>query len=417
LAPNAKLSNCARGNLVCYIDKQSSINMKTKEPSMNPSLRKLTLALSIAGLSAATPVQAQNADAIVSLSLLAWNFASPQAAYLVALNPNLWNGLIDTFTPFLSPYETPMRTLALTAAPTLKPTASAPQTASKTLSNSYTQVISFGDSMSDTGNMYQVTTKLTGWGLPMAPNVNGRFSNGPVVLEVMSNTLNKPLLNYAFGGGQSGYGGLVPVFGLQVGMLKQVQDYISNLGTLKLADSRALYVLWTGPDDYYEGSNVYKSTTTTTITSNIKQAMTTLYQRGARNFFVPLMPDLSITPSATEHEKVQANYLSNAKARSSELATSVTAMLKAFAKQYPSTKVRTFDTYTYSQQQVVLAASQGINVTTPCYDPPFMGLPGAVCAQPDQYLFWDMNHPTAAGSLVIGAAFANAAVGAALPSQ
>ena len=71
----------------------------------------------------------------------------------------------------------------------------------------------------------------------------------------------------------------------------------------------------------------------------------------------------------------------------------------------------------FSQTQVAKAAAEGINVSDPCYDPPFMGLPGPVCAEPDKHLFWDMNHPTAAGAQVIGAAFAQAAVGAALPSR
>ena len=56
-------------------------------------------------------------------------------------------------------------------------------------------------------------------------------------------------------------------------------------------------------------------------------------------------------------------------------------------------------------------------MTEPCYKPKFMGLPGDVCANPKQYLFWDTNHPTEAGSIVIGTAFAEAVVGAALPSR
>jgi phospholipase/lecithinase/hemolysin len=40
-----------------------------------------------------------------------------------------------------------------------------------------------------------------------------------------------------------------------------------------------------------------------------------------------------------------------------------------------------------------------------------------VCADPKQYLFWDTNHPTEAGSIVIGTAFAEAVVGPALPSK
>jgi phospholipase/lecithinase/hemolysin len=204
---------------------------------------------------------------------------------------------------------------------------------------------------------------------------------------------------------------------MQVGMLKQIQNFLSNQGVSTPVDAKALYVLWTGPDDYYAASNIFVKATGTTITANIRQGMVNLYQRGARNFFVPLMPDLSITPSATEHNKTLTDYKSNAKLRSGELAASVTAMLQAFAKQYPLAKVRTFDTYTYSQTRMAQAAAEGVNVTTPCYTPPFMGLPGPVCSDPDQHLFWDTNHPTAAGSLVIGTAFAGATVAAALPSR
>lgn len=172
------------------------------------------LALSLGGLGLHTPARAETSDTLVAVSLLAWNLASPELAAVPAASPVLWKGLIDNFAPFLTPYSEPMRKLALTAAPTLKPVPQAPQPSGQTLGNAYSQIVSFGDSMSDTGNLYQVTMQLTNWGLPMAPNDHGRFSNGPVVLEVMANTLGKPLLNYAFGGGQSGRGGLVPVFGL-----------------------------------------------------------------------------------------------------------------------------------------------------------------------------------------------------------
>lgn len=382
-----------------------------------PWVASMSLALSLSGLSLHAPARAETSDTLAAVSLLGWNLASPELAAVPATSPLLWNGLVDNFAPFLSPYSAAMRTLALKPAPTLKPVPQPPQPAEVTLSNAYSQVIAFGDSLSDTGNMHQVTTQLTNWGLPMAPNDRGRFSNGPVVLEVMANTLNKPLLNYAFGGGQSGRGGLVPVFALQIGMLRQVEDHTKNLGFFKQADSKALYVLWTGPDDYYQGSNIYLTTTNVKVTANLLHAMTTLYIKGARNFFVPLMPDLSITPSAKLHEKFQSNYTKNARARSQELASMVTSMLKSFAKTYPNAKVRTFDTFTYSQQQLVQAAADGYNVTDPCYDPPFMGLPGPVCANPDNHLFWDTNHPTAAGAKVIGAAFSHAAVGAALPSR
>jgi phospholipase/lecithinase/hemolysin len=383
------------------------------------TLTAVVLALSGTSLITALPAQAQTTSPVViTAGQLAGVVLTPKLMAALATSPKTWQSLIDLALPFMTPYAEEMRQLALKQAPTLKPVASQPNPPTNIVSNSYSQVVSFGDSMSDTGNMFEVTKALGGTGLPTAPNDRGRFSNGPVVLEAMSNALNRPLLNYAFGGAQSANGNLVPVYGMQVGMLKQIQNFLSNQGSATTSvDAKALYVLWTGPDDYYAASNIFVKATGTTITANIRQGMVNLYQRGARNFFVPLMPDLSITPSATEHNKTLTDYKSNAKLRSGELAASVTAMLQAFAKQYPLAKVRTFDTYTYSQTRMAQAATEGINVTTPCYTPPFMGLPGPVCSDPDQHLFWDTNHPTAAGSLVIGTAFAGATVAAALPSR
>jgi phospholipase/lecithinase/hemolysin len=272
--------------------------------------------------------------------------------------------------------------------------------------------------MSDNGNMYAIGMKLANWGVPMPPNVGGRFTNGPVVLEIMSYILNVPLLNYAFGGAMSGYDSLIPAYGFNIGMNTEVDDFIGNLGLFRLADSKALYVIWTGPDDFYKGVNMFNVKTVSTVTNNINSAMTKLYKKGARNFFIPLMPDLSITPSARMHEINTTGYTDAAHNRSNELQASLTAMLKSFAKQYPLSKVRTFDTYTVlTVEKQKYEAMGGYNVTDSCYEPPFMGLPGPVCNEPDKYLFWDGNHPTSWVSKIIGGYFATAAVGAALPSR
>jgi phospholipase/lecithinase/hemolysin len=227
------------------------------------------------------------------------------------------------------------------------------------------------------------------------------------------------LVNYAFAGARSGTDNLMPVYGMQQGMLKQIQDFLDNQpSTSAPVDANALYVLWTGPDDYYADGNIFNKLTTYQIANNVNQGMVKLYKRGARHFFVPQMPDLSITPSAHEHNKTLTNYLVNAKARSAEFATVLTSTLKAFAKQYPQADVHTFGTYTYSQMRMVQAAAEGNNVTESCYTPVFPGVPGPVCAEPDKYLFWDANHPTAAGSTVIGTDFAKSVVSdAPLPSR
>lgn len=385
-----------------------SLNMKKKT-----KLRCL-IAASILTASGLSPAQAQLQ--LPPLLLAATGQVSgvvltPALMATIGASPTLWNSLINVATPYMAPYSEELRQLAIKKAPRLRPVAAAPTPAAQVFANSYSQIFSFGDSMSDTGNLYAQMRANGGGGLPTSPNYAGRFSNGPVVLEAMANALNLPLVNYAFAGARSGTGNLVPVYGMQKGMLNQIQDLLDNqpTSTSKL-DANALYVLWTGPDDYYSDGNVFNPAITASIIGDIQQGMIRLYQRGARHFFVPQMPDLSITPSAHNHNNGLGNYLVNAKARSAEMATALDTMLQNFARSYPLATVHTFETYTYSQTRLTQAAAEGFNVTEACYNPKFLGIPGPVCDKPDLHLFWDGNHPTKAGSIVIGTDFAKALV-------
>jgi len=262
--------------------------------SVRPALLSLALAaLTIGGTLAPRPAHALTTDPIPFAFLTAVDVvATPETVYLTATaGPRTWQSLIDLGAPFLSPYAEAWRQYALNRAPRLTPRATPPRPPVITIPNSYTQVISFGDSMSDTGNMFEVTRKIGGVGFPTAPNDRGRFADGQVVVEVMSNALNRPLLNYAFGGGQSGRGNLLPLLALQHGMLKQIDDYIANLGTpWTRADGNALYVLWTGPDDFYWGNNIYLRSTVWSVTANLQQGMTTLYKRGRAISSCPRCP-------------------------------------------------------------------------------------------------------------------------------
>jgi len=376
--------------------------MKVKPSVLAAWLCPAALFASTSALAQVPPVALAAAGQVSGAAL------SPATVYAIGANPLLWAGITATFGPELKPYAEGIRQLTVRPPIRLRPAAIAPVPPAEVFSNSYTQAISFGDSMSDTGNLYSTIEQFGGRGIPAEPNHQGRFSDGVVVVEAMANALNLPLVNYAFAGARSGTDNLVPAYAMQQGMLKQIQDFLDNQpGTGLPVDANALYVLWTGPDDYYANGNIFNTVTGSQIASNINKGMTNLYKRGARHFFVPLMPDLSITPSAHQHNKTLSNYLANAKARSAELATLLTNTLKAFARQYPLAMVHTFDTYTYSQQRMVQAAAEGNNVTDPCYT----GMTKPVCNQPDKYLFWDTNHPTAAGSTVIGTDFAKSVVG------
>lgn len=70
--------------------------------------------------------------------------------------------------------------------------------ASGAASAQFSQMIVFGDSLSDVGNVFAVT------GSPPAPYFGGRFTNGPVWAEVAADAWGIPLTNYAYGGALTG---------------------------------------------------------------------------------------------------------------------------------------------------------------------------------------------------------------------
>lgn len=342
-----------------------------------------------------------------------WITATPDSVeLLVRLNPPLVYGLVLSLgAPDLS-YGTALIRLATYDTPRLSPPTLAPEPGSLPVTtNAYTQMIGFGDSMSDTGNIFTVTKSIIGWGFPTVPDSKGRFCNGDVALEVMANRLNLPFVNYSFAGGTSGAGDLIPLSALQKGVLSQVSDYLYNLSRAgKTVDAKALHVIWVGPNDYYQADNVNVAATATKASANISSAVASLYAKGARNFFIPLMPDFSLTPSATAHEALAPGYKNLAAKRSDEFATALKAAIAALKTKYPAAKFNSFDTLTYTRQQIALAKTQGINVTDQCmHGDVMLGTTTSICPQQDKYLYWDSNHPTAAANLVLGAEFAKAA--------
>ena len=59
-----------------------------------------------------------------------------------------------------------------------------------------TNVVTFGDSVSDNGNTFRLTLGR----IPPPPYYKGRFSNGPVWVEYLADYLHAKLHDFAFGG-------------------------------------------------------------------------------------------------------------------------------------------------------------------------------------------------------------------------
>ena len=175
----------------------------------------------------------------------------------------------------------------------------------------------FGDSLSDTGNdiiltkAQRIFPAIPPSESPHRTYYNGRFSNGPVSVEYLWRLLQNdrkavltPFMSkqgltldggvsLAFGGSKSGFVSQTPGLFYVPGVLGQIELFRKALkGKKPKAD--ALYVIWTGANDYIVPERGEGPAEPAEVVANITKAIETLYSIGARNFLVPNLPDLGL---------------------------------------------------------------------------------------------------------------------------
>jgi len=245
------------------------------------------------------------------------------------------------------------------------------------------QLYIFGDSLSDTGNIY----RATGGAYPSSPPYfQGRYSNGLVWVEYLADELKltpKQSTNFAFGGATTGSSSMNGIPGL----LAQVDNFTSSHPDI---NPNALYVLWAGANDY-----LYGTSNSTMPIENLSKAIQLLSTRGAKKILVANIPDLGKLPST--------RYTAN----SNRLSESATAHNQSLVKSFEvlnnklghDTQIIEFDANSLYREAITEPAKFGFtNVTNACLN----NL--AVCDNPDKFLFWDGIHPTTAAHRILAEA-------------
>jgi phospholipase/lecithinase/hemolysin len=275
------------------------------------------------------------------------------------------------------------------------------------------QIIVFGDSLSDTGNAYAAT----GGKVPPAPYYAGRFSNGPLWVEQLATKLSAPIptpssqggTNYAYAGAATGATPLGTQLGTPTGfspfmtsdgkfianvpsLPSQVASYIASLkGGAPAAGTLA--VLWAGANDFFDGR-----TNPTIPAKNIAAAVSALISAGVKNFLIPNLPDLSKTPyglssSAATQQGLQALSVGFDKALSADLSSLTSAA---------GVHIHTLNTFGLFQQ--IQANPAQFHLSNVAQEGILSGNPSA-----PGYLFWDGVHPTTAGHAILAERAAAAA--------
>jgi phospholipase/lecithinase/hemolysin len=274
----------------------------------------------------------------------------------------------------------------------------------------------FGDSLSDAGNNYIAFGQVSippYQPVPTYPYAIGghHYSNGPTWAEDLSFELGTPrsgeptlrapgvFTNYAVGRARARPD--APVFP-EFDLGTQVGSFLSNFGDQ--APSNRTYVIWIGANDLFDALNALETDPSgASSQAIIGQAIgalanniESLWAAGARDFLVLNLPDPALTP-----------YVRSLGPLAQGAATELTDAYNAAQAQalgslsgLPGIEIGQFDVDAFLHTVVSTPARYGLrDVQDACLT--FGVMTGAVCADPDRYLFWDGIHPTRAAHLII----------------
>lgn len=269
---------------------------------------------------------------------------------------------------------------------------------------SFSSLYVLGDSLSDTGassssvlSIYKILAGNCDPGHPCPPYYDGRYSNGPVSVEYLSDAINSSnFSSYAIAGsttgtGNSGDGGSVDGLGflLLPGMAFQRTAYLPIINT----SSDALHVVWGGANDYLTGDSASGAA------DNVGSYVGDLAEEGAKNILVPNLPDLSLTPfvQSMGQSGIEAAY-----DFSVEFNQVLASQLSNLSASFPDTNIFRFDTFSLFNGIFQDPEAYGFtNTVDAC-----VALPD-VCADSTGYLFWDDFHPTTQVHSIFGSAMAS----------
>ncbi|MCG6133591.1 MAG: SGNH/GDSL hydrolase family protein [Nostoc sp. LLA-1] len=272
---------------------------------------------------------------------------------------------------------------------------------------SFTGLYVFGDSLSDTGNVFNAIESATGIGFPPPPYFEGRFSNGPIWIDELAQKLNldspTPFINvvngttptsginFAFGGATTTTANTVSTSLL--GLPQEIGAFQTLLNTNQQpVDPDALYILWFGANDYLptQSLDFVPFTNPNQTLENISNAVQTLASFGVKNLLVPNLPNLGNTPNALRLDQLmpEASISSNLNQLTQEHNAGLSKLIQDFS-QNPGLglNIRTLDINSLFSNAQNLGLT---NVTEPCLNQ----FAQTICSNPDEYLFWDFNHPT-----------------------
>jgi phospholipase/lecithinase/hemolysin len=266
---------------------------------------------------------------------------------------------------------------------------------------SFNSIVFFGDSLSDTGNVWWASGKTQ----PLAPyfqgtsgfpvaSTGGQWSDylgpsWPTVFAAKYGLLASPSIvggsNFAWGGARTGVN---PSSGGVPWLEQQVDQYLT---AMPAPSAMTLHAVMIGGNDV--ANNLGNPAAITNGVGSIIGSLTDLYNAGGRQFLVANVPDVGDTPLFRSlGAPTAAGATAFTMAWNSALGTALNGL------SLPDASIGFLDLFALGKDPANLVGLD--NTTDACFSN------GIVCQDPTKYFYWDAFHPTSRTHAVIANAAA-----------
>ena len=292
------------------------------------------------------------------------------------------------------------------------------------MNSNFDNLYIFGDSLSDTNNVLNFTSGE----FPVAPYEPGRFSNGDIWLDYLTDELDLDVdpfsnpfnffadndgINYAIGGATSGDDniGIVPL-----GLEQQIDSF--EISTRFQSPEETLeddlFFLWVGANDYFsfieddpatpdvvetnfpENGRERIDAVIDVVDINIRGAIKDIINAGGEDIVIFNLPDLSETPLAQNLTKKDQNKL---KQLTNTHNRRLDRLVDNIENNNPDVNLIEIDVNELAEEIFdnpsefgltnVNDNFTGIDIVANLNQPPAIG-------DPNEYFYWDSVHPTTA---------------------
>ena len=269
------------------------------------------------------------------------------------------------------------------------------QACATVLGDEYSEIVAFGASLTDGGNVYEASPEVLGFNFPVSPpNYMGRFSNGPAWVDVLADLIgvDRPSAsetggnNYAWSGATTG--AVDNLFGV-VNLDSQVEEFLGD----KAISGEELFVIpgWMSLNGF--SSRQPETANPAEAARKVATAIDDLASSGGSSFFLAL----GMTTSRTR-----------------ELAPTMASFNETLLEEieslriaHPHASILVFDPQPIVDSFFEDPASIGVRFVTgnACNDcTPDNPNPVQIAGNPNDYLYWEGNHFTEPGHAALGRA-------------